>query len=138
MTIGEKVSYIKGLAEGLKVDESTNEGKVIAAILDVLGEMAQNLAEVDEELDDVADVMTDLEGSVSDLEDDIYGVDEDEDEEYDEDDFGDELDEMYETTCPKCGNTIRFDYDQAANEQLDCPNCGAHLEFSLDGDDDAE
>ena len=44
---------------------------------------------------------------------------------------------MYETTCPKCGNTIRFDYDQAANEQLDCPNCGAHLEFSLD-DDDAE
>lgn len=138
MTIGEKVSYIKGLAEGLKVDESTNEGKVIAAILDVLGEMAQNLAEVDEELDDVADVMTDLEESVSDLEDDIYGVDEDEDEEYDEDDFGDELDEMYETTCPKCGNTIRFDYDQAANEQLDCPNCGAHLEFSLDGDDDAE
>ena len=135
MTIGEKVSYIKGLAEGLKVDESTNEGKVITAILDVLGEMAQNLAEVDEELDDVADVMTDLEESVSDLEDDIYGVDEDEDEEYDEDDFGDELDEMYETTCPKCGNTIRFDYDQAANEQLDCPNCGAHLEFSLDGDD---
>lgn len=138
MTIGEKVSYIKGLAEGLKVDESTNEGKVITAILDVLGEMAQNLAEVDEELDDVADVMTDLEESVSDLEDDIYGVDEDEDEEYDEDDFADELDEMYETTCPKCGNTIRFDYDQAANEQLDCPNCGAHLEFSLDGDDDAE
>ena len=138
MTIGEKVSYIKGLAEGLKVDESTNEGKVITAILDVLGEMAQNLAEVDEELDDVADVMTDLEESVSDLEDDIYGVDEDEDEEYDEDDFGDELDEMYETTCPKCGNTIRFDYDQAANEQLDCPNCGAHLDFSLDGDDDAE
>ena len=35
MTIGEKVSYIKGLAEGLKVDESTNEGKVITAILDV-------------------------------------------------------------------------------------------------------
>ena len=45
--------------------------------------------------------------------------------------------EMYETTCPKCGNTIRFDYDQAASEQLDCPNCGAHLEFSLE-DDDAE
>ena len=44
---------------------------------------------------------------------------------------------MYETTCPKCGNTIRFDYDQAASEQLDCPNCGAHLEFSLE-DDDAE
>ena len=98
MTIGEKVSYIKGLAEGLKVDESTNEGKVITAILDVLGEMAENLAEVDEELDD----------------------------------------EMYETTCPTCGNTIRFDYDQAAKGEIDCPNCGAALKFSLDDEDDAE
>ena len=96
MTIGEKVSYIKGLAEGLQLDESTKEGKVLAAIVDVLGDIAENLAEVDEELD-----------------------------------------EMYETTCPKFGNTIRFDYDQAASEQLDCPNCGAHLEFSLE-DDDAE
>ena len=108
MTIGEKVSYIKGLAEGLKVDESTNEGKVITAILDVLGEMAENLAEVDEELDDVADVMTDLEESVTDLEDDVYG------------------------------NTIRFDYDQAAKGEIDCPNCGAALKFSLDDEDDAE
>ena len=80
MTIGEKVSYIKGLAEGLALDESTKEGKVLAAIVDVLGDIAENLAEVDEELDDVADVMTDLEESVSDLEDDVYGYDEDEDE----------------------------------------------------------
>ena len=132
MTIGEKVSYIKGLAEGLKVDESTNEGKVITAILDVLGEMAENLAEVDEELDDVADVMTDLEESVSDLEDDVYGYDEDEDE-MEDDDFDEDLDEMYETTCPTC-----FDYDQAAKGEIDCPNCGAALKFSLDDEDDAE
>ena len=58
MTIGEKVSYIKGLAEGLQLDDSTKEGKVLAAIVDVLGDIAENLAEVDEELDDVADVMT--------------------------------------------------------------------------------
>ena len=121
MTIGEKVSYIKGLAEGLKVDESTNEGKVITAILDVLGEMAENL----------------VEESVSALEDDVYGYDEDEDE-MEDDDFDEDLDEMYETTCPTCGNTIRFDYDQAAKGEIDCPNCGAALKFSLDDEDDAE
>ena len=121
MTIGEKVSYIKGLAEGLKVDESTNEGKVITAILDVLGEMAENLAEVDEELDDVADVMTDLEESVSDLEDDVYGYDEDEDE-MEDDDFDEDLDEMYETTCPTCGNTIRFDYARTAAQHSSSPS----------------
>lgn len=134
MTIGEKVSYIKGLAEGLDVND-----KVIAAILDVLTDIADNLAEVDEELDDVASVMTDLEESVADLEDEVYDIDDD-DYDYDEDeDYDDELDEMYETTCPACNNTIRFDYEQAASGGMDCPNCGQHLEFSLeDDDDDAE
>lgn len=133
MTIGEKVSYIKGLAEGLDVND-----KVISAILDVLTDIADNLAEVDEELDDVASVMTDLEESVSDLENEVYDIDDD-DYDYDEDeDYDDELDEMYETTCPACNNTIRFDYEQAASGGMDCPNCGQHLEFSLEDDDDAE
>ena len=43
MTIAEKVSYIKGLVEGLKVDEATAEGKIIAAIIDVLGDIAVNI-----------------------------------------------------------------------------------------------
>ncbi|MGN1422056.1 MAG: CD1247 N-terminal domain-containing protein [Oscillospiraceae bacterium] len=133
MTIGEKVSYIKGLAEGLNVND-----KVIDAILDVLTDIADNLAEVDEELDDVASVMTDLEESVADLEDKVYDFDDEEDYDYDEDEDYDELDEMYETTCPACNNTIRFDYEQAASGGMDCPNCGQHLEFSLEDDDDAE
>lgn len=129
MTIGEKVSYIKGLAAGLNVDD-----KVVNAILDVLSDIADNLAEVDEELDDVASVMTDIEESVADLEDEIYGEDED----YEDDDFEDDIDELYETTCPACNNTIRFDYEQAAQGGMDCPNCGEHLQFELEDDDDAE
>ena len=132
MTISEKVSYIKGLAEGLSLDETTKEGKILAAVIDVLGDIAENLNEVDEELDDVADVVTDLEESVCDLEDEVYGTEDDYD---DDEDFEDDLDGMYETTCPNCGNTIRFDYDQAQNNTLDCPNCGSHLEFELDEDD---
>ena len=133
MTISEKVSYIKGLAEGLALDDSTKEGRIINAMLDVLTDIADNLNEVDEELDDVASVMTDIEESVADLEDEVYGeYDEDEDD-FDEDDLG----EMYETTCPACNNTIRFDYEQAEKGGMDCPNCGQHLQFELE-DDDAE
>lgn len=98
--------------------------------------MAENLAEVDEELDDVADVMTDLEESVSDLEDDVYGYDEDEDE-MEDDDFDEDLDEMYETTCPTCGNTIRSTTTRRKGRDRR-PNCGAALKFSLDDEDDAE
>ncbi len=138
MNIGEKVSYIKGLAEGLALDTSNKEGKVIAAILDVLSDIADNLSEIDEELDDVATVMSDLEESVSDIEDELYGADDDYDD-YDEDaDLDSALDEMYETTCPKCHNTIRFDYEQAAQGGMDCPNCGQRLEFELDGDEGEE
>ena len=36
MDICEKVAYIKGLAEGLSLDESTKEGKILAAVIDVL------------------------------------------------------------------------------------------------------
>ena len=137
MTIGEKVSYIKGLAEGLSLDETTKEGKIIAAMLDVLSDIAENLKEVDDELNDIADVMTDMEESVADLEDIVYDIDEGDDYEDDED-FDDDLDELYETTCPACSNTIRFDYEQAAAGAMDCPNCGQHLEFELDDEDDAE
>lgn len=114
MTIGEKVSYLKGLAEGLKTDD-----KIVNGILDVLADIAENLHDVDEELDDIADVMTDLEESVADIEDDLYGDEDDEDF-----DIDDELDDMYETVCPKCGNTIRFDYEQANQGGIECPSCG--------------
>lgn len=136
MTIGEKVSYIKGLSEGLALDESTKEGKILVAMLDVLSDIAENLKEVDDELNDIADVMTDMEESVADLEDIVYDIDDEDDDDYDDDDdFEDDLGELYETTCPACSNTIRFDYEQAAAGAMDCPNCGQHLEFELDEDD---
>ncbi len=125
MTIAEKVSYIKGLAEGMKLDESTNEGKVINAILDVLGDIALNIEEIDADLEDVTDVVTDLEESVCDLEDEVYGEDD-----CDCDDCCCE-DDMYEITCPNCGNTITTDFDVISSGSIDCPNCGETLEFDL-------
>ena len=35
MDICEKISYIKGLAEGLDLDVNTKEGKVLSAIIDL-------------------------------------------------------------------------------------------------------
>ncbi len=135
MTIGEKVSYIKGLADGLALDESTKEGKIIAAMLDVLSDIAENLREVDDELNDIADVMTDMEESVADLEDIVYDIDDDDDD-YD-DEFEDDLDEMYEITCSSCGNTICVDYEQAVSS-LNCPNCGQRIKCEPVDEDDED
>ena len=44
MTISEKSAYLKGLMDGLKLDTETNEGKMIAAIVDLLGDMSKRMA----------------------------------------------------------------------------------------------
>ena len=48
MEISEKVAYLKGLAEGLNLDTDSKEGKLIAAIIDVLDEMSIRFEDIDE------------------------------------------------------------------------------------------
>ena len=40
MGISEKIAYLKGLMEGMNVDTESNEGKLFAAVVDVLDEIA--------------------------------------------------------------------------------------------------
>ena len=134
MNISEKVSYIKGLAEGMKLDESTNEGKLLLAILDALTDIAYQLEEVDADLNDMADVVGDIDECVADLEEAVYGDDDD----HDHCDCGCEDEDMYEITCPKCDNSIVVDFDVIAAGEILCPNCGEPLEFDLSELEDEE
>ncbi|MCL2036086.1 MAG: hypothetical protein FWG83_01710 [Oscillospiraceae bacterium] len=130
MTISEKVAYIKGLAEGMKIDESTNEGKITLAILGVLGDIAEELEEIDEELDELAEVLSDLEEQVEELEEEIYGED--------FDDYETDGDDLYEITCRNCENTVAVDMSMLEGGTVNCPNCGEKIEFDIDfviGDD---
>ena len=49
MNLTEKAAYIKGLADGLDYDKTTKEGKILAALLDLVDEMAGAIAEIREE-----------------------------------------------------------------------------------------
>ena len=48
MTLSEKSAYLKGLMEGMKLDTETNEGKLLAAVVDLLGDMAKTVSDVEE------------------------------------------------------------------------------------------
>ena len=76
MEISEKVAYLKGLAEGLNLDTDSKEGKLIAAIIDVLDDMAEKFAEVDDELCDVEDGLDAVSDDLEDVEDVVFGEDE--------------------------------------------------------------
>ena len=130
MEIMEKVAYLKGLAEGMELDTEKKEGKLIAAIIDLLEDMAleiEDLWDGEEELAEGLDAVSD---DLEDVEDLIF-EDEDEDEdEYDEEDFDDDED-CYATTCPTCEEEIFFDESVLEDGEVICPNCGEKLEFDL-------
>ena len=72
MEISEKVAYLKGLAEGLNLDTESKEGKLIAAIIDVLDDMAEKFADVEDELCDVEDGLDAVSDDLSDVEETLY------------------------------------------------------------------
>ena len=107
MELKEKAAYLKGLVEGLGIDETTKEGKVIKAMSELLCEMAQAVDGIDEDVTQAYDQINDLSEELEDLEADLY-EDDDADEEDDEpeaedadDDNADVASEpYYEVACP--------------------------------------
>ena len=52
MTISEKVAYLKGLADGLDLDQETSkEGKLIAKIIDVLEDVGFAVEDLEVEVE---------------------------------------------------------------------------------------
>ena len=144
MTINEKSAYLKGLMDGMKLATESDEGKMIAAIVDLLGDITKKVTDIEattiaisDELDEIEEDLDAIEDYIlaedEDEEEDDFDWDEDEDEEYDEEgfDFGDEDSTIYEVECA-CGNIINFDEDTLEEGSIICDNCGETLEFSFD------
>ena len=151
MTISEKSAYLKGLMDGLNLNTESDEGKMIAAIVDLLGDVTKKLTavedttiaisdeldEIEEDLDAIEDfIMDEDEDDYDDYDDDDYDFDDEDDEDYDEEgfDFGDEDSTIYEVECA-CGEIIDFDEETLEKGSMTCPNCGETLEFSLEDDE---
>ena len=149
MTLSEKSAYLKGLMEGMKLSTETDEGKMIAAIVELLGDVTKTLGDVQETTIAISDELDEIEDDLDAIEDFIMSMDEDEfdDEDFEDDDdfdfedleegfdFGDEETTVYEVTCA-CGEVIAFDEETLEEGSIICENCGEKLEFSLDDEDE--
>ena len=156
MTLSEKSAYLKGLMEGMNLNTETNEGKMIAALVELMGDVTKTLSDVQEttiaisdELDEIEDDLDAIEDFIMDDDDDFDDDDEFEDEFDDDDtfeddeedddeeegfDFGDEETTIYEVNC-SCGETVCFDEETLEAGSIVCPRCGEVLEFSFDEDE---
>ena len=150
MTINEKAAYIKGLAEGVELDAATKEGKLIAALIDLVSDMADAIEELEEDVDTALDYCEELDEDLGAVEEML--LDDDCDCDCCDDDFecdGDcdccdedcELcdEDYFEVECPACGETICFD-GSIDPEELACPACGEKFECIISEEDlgDAE
>ena len=104
MSINEKTAYLKGLLEGLNIDESKPEGKLLVAIVDTLEEMANEISDLNEVAEYLDDYIDEVDHDLGDLETEYYDCDCDCD--CDDDDdycFCDDCDEEDCTDCILCG-----------------------------------
>ncbi len=138
MNITEKIAYIKGLAEGLQLDESKPEVKLINAIVDVLDDIAYDVKDMEDLYDELSEQVDEIDQDLADVESELYDEDyeDDLDDDFDDDDFDDYEDgddPFYEVTCEACGEKISVSEDVLLEGEIECPNCGELIEFDFSG-----
>lgn len=128
--IREKAEYLRGLADGMNLaKENGNTEKLLRAIIDCIGDMADVVDENAEAIDAIDDDLNDIYEAM-DVYDEILFDDEDEDEEdeceCDCDDCDQDCDDCDcdccedcnpNVVCSNCGEEIPLD------ELLNCPKC---------------
>ena len=156
MNLTEKSAYLKGLADGLEYDQTTKEGKIIAALLDLVNDMAAEIESINKDIEEIDEDLDYLDEYVEELDDDLQAVedfldeevepdDEDEDWDEDEDEYCDgdcegcdgcdcDDEDYYEIVCPSCGETVCFD-SELDPENLLCPACGEKFGCIVDEED---
>ena len=93
-SILERVAYLKGLADGLKIDTKSDEGKLLLETIDILEELALAIDDVEYRQDLIIEDMEDMDMDLSDLEGYVYELDLDGIDSFEDFDF-DEFEEKY-------------------------------------------
>ena len=149
--LGKKVGFLKGLMEGMSFEADSANGKLMAGIVDLLGELSDRVEAIDELLEDLNDYVESIDEDLSELE----GADSDMDDFFEDDDdaldFDDDDDELFPSAedklhllrpaeaasqddeslagnlCPKCSRMFFTALDDAEGAEYLCPHCGERV-----------
>ena len=123
----DKVSYLKGLAAGMKLNMEKDSNKLLLEILGAMGDMAEEMQRMDEAHRELQDYVESIDDDLSDLTETLFSDEEEDDEDADDAD---------ECDCEDCADDTDDEDDAAEEENPDddliayaCPNCGAELTF---------
>jgi len=152
MSIKEKVAYLKGLAEGLGLNQESSVEKLISVIIDTLSDIADEIEELNENALDIGEELDAISDDLADVEEFLFDDDFDDDEfddfgDFDEEDedeedgcaFCDDGSFSYEVDCPSCGDKIVLSESDLMRDSITCLSCGEELEFDFDeGEEEVE
>ena len=155
--ISKEAAYLRGLVEGMNLSEKSEEGKLIERLVDVLSDAAEEIDalwarndELEARLDEMDEEIYAAEMDIDDIYDEVENLLDDSDVEYniedayfedDEDDefldFMDDEDDLFEITCPECGEDVIVDFESLDEEHnIVCPNCNQEIELDIEMDDE--
>ncbi|MBE5779678.1 MAG: hypothetical protein E7331_10165 [Clostridiales bacterium] len=137
--ITDRAAYLRGLAEGMKLDREDNQQRLLLEMLDLMDEMAHQLADANAELAELQEYVEDIDTDLTDMEEILFGDDDCDCEDcmgdYDEDDEDDDQELSFD--CPNCGKTVLLRAsDIESEEDIVCKHC--KTPFFADVEDDEE
>ncbi|MBX6377251.1 MAG: zinc ribbon domain-containing protein [Clostridia bacterium] len=121
--IKERIAYLQGLANGLKLNDAGREGQVLAGVLEVLDAMAVDLAQVEDNQEDLEAYVESIDSDLTDLEEDYYGD-------------AVATTAVWQFSCPNCGLQLEVEQeggDEDERLELVCPACGQVLHETESG-----
>ena len=121
MDLTEQVNRLRTRADALKEKQSAPSWEMLDGILSVLDVMAQEMQSLGEDADALAESVSDISEGIVELAEMLESLDDEED--------------LYEATCPECGEVFYFDASALEEDVISCPECGYTLEFMLDAPD---
>ena len=72
MNVSEKAAYIKGLMEGMEIDTNKGEGKILAAMADLLEDLSLSILDLEDETATLNDYIEELDEDLGAVEEDLY------------------------------------------------------------------
>lgn len=142
----DRISYLKGMAAGMKLNMDKDANKLQLEMLNVMGEMAEEMAAMAEQHNDLNEYVESIDDDLAELEETLFGDDDEafgdvedmddaDDEDEDEDDE-DGDDDLISYACPHCGHEIEFHAsDVDFDEDYLCPACQKPIFPEIDEDE---
>ncbi len=135
----DRISYLKGMAAGMKLNMEKDSNKLMLEMLTVMGEMAEEMAAMTEAHNDLNEYVESIDDDLAELEETLFGEDEEdlegEEGEIDEEDEAEE-DDLIVYACPHCGHELEFNAsDVDFDEETLCPECGKPIFPELNEDE---